>query len=424
MLKKLTVNEIPSRFTPPYQWIILSILWFSHIVYFLNYLTVGTLAPLIQPELRLSSAQVGFLCSAITIGSMATQIPAGILCDLIGVKWVMSLGLVVMGGASISMSWVHSYTSAFLLLMLLGLGIGCIQAPASKAIMTWFSSKGRATAMGIKQTGINIGGVLASILLPALALQFNSWRFSFRTAGFASLFSALLLFMFYKETYASSGGSFGMPFLKKSFLYLVSRKDFSLICLSGVLLMMTQYSFTTYFMLYANRVLNIPIHQSGVLLGLAFGVGAFARIGWSLLSDYLLGGKRKPILILIGIVAAFASPAFILLRFFPSKELLYLLVIFFGLTGVGWNAIYLTMVGEISGKELTGIGTGISFLFSNLGVVVGPPLFGYLIDVTGEYHLSWLLIGLCMAMVALLNIIHRKEKIEDGERDRIPFDSP
>jgi MFS family permease len=423
VLRKLTANEIPSRFTPAYQWIILSILWFSHIVYFLNYLTVGTLAPLIQPELGLSSAQIGFLCSAITIGSMATQIPAGLLCDLIGVKWVMSLGLVVMGGASISMSWVHSYTGAFLVLMLLGLGIGCIQAPASKAIMTWFSSKGRATAMGIKQTGINIGGVLASILLPVLALQFNSWRFSFRAAGFASLFSALLVFIFYKESYTSYEDSFGMPFLKKSFLYLLSQRDFLLICLSGVLLMMTQYSFTTYFMLYANRILNISIHQSGALLGLAFGVGAFARVGWSLLSDYLLGEKRKPVLILIGIVASLTSTAFILLSSFPSKELLYLLVILFGLTGVGWNAIYLTMVGEISGEELTGIGTGISFLFSNLGVVIGPPLFGYLIDVTGEYHLSWVFIGLCMAMVALLNKVRRKEKIEDEEGDKPTLDS-
>jgi MFS family permease len=61
------------------------------------------------------------------------------------------------------------------------------------------------------------------------------------------------------------------------------------------------------------------------------------------------------------------------------------------------------MVGEISGKEMTGIATGISFLISNLGVVIGPPLFGYFIDATGEYHLSWILIGFCMAMVALLN---------------------
>jgi sugar phosphate permease len=424
VLRKLTVNETPPRLTPAYQWIILSILWFSHIVYFLNYLTVGTLAPLIQPELGLSSAQIGFLCSAITIGSMAIQIPAGVWCDLIGAKWVMSLGLVLMGGASISMSWVHSYTSAFLLLMLLGVGIGCNQAPASKAIMTWFSIKGRATAMGVKQTGINIGGVLASILLPALALQFNSWRFSFRAAGFASLFSALLVFTFYKETYTSSEDSFRMPFLKRSFLYLLSQRDFLLICLSGILLMMTQYSFTTYFMLYATRVLNFPIHQSGALLGLAFGAGAFARIGWSLLSDYLLGGKRKPILILIGIVAAFTSTAFILLSPLPSKGLLYLLVILFGLTGIGWNAIYLTMVGEFSGKELTGIATGISFLFSNLGVVAGPPLFGYLIDVTGEYHLSWVFIGLCMAMVALLNKIRRKEKNEDEEGRKSTLATP
>ena len=403
MLKKLTEPEPLSRSTPAYPWVILSILWFSHIVYFLNYLTVGTLAPLIQPELGLSSAQIGFLCSAITMGSMAMQIPAGVLCDLIGVKWVMGLGLVLMGGASISMSWVHSYTGAFLLLMLLGIGIGCIQAPASKAIMTWFSAKGRATAMGIKQTGINIGGILASVLLPALALQFNSWRFSFKVAGVASLFSALLLFTFYKETYPSSEGFFRMPFLRRNLLPLLLQGDFVRICLSGILLMATQYSFTTYFMLYATRVLKLPIHQSGILLGLAFGTVAFGRIGWSLLSDYLLGGERKPILILIGILAALTSPAFILLRFSPSKELIYLLVIFFGLTGIGWNAIYLTMVGEISGKEMTGIATGISFLISNLGVVIGPPLFGYFIDATGEYHLSWILIGFCMAMVALLN---------------------
>lgn len=99
-------------------------------------------------------------------------------------------------------------------------------------------------------------------------------------------------------------------------------------------------------------------------------------------------------------------------------------MVFFGLTGIGWNAIYLTIVGEFSGKELAGIATGISFLFSNLGVVAGPPLFGHLIDVTGEYHLSWVFIGLCMAMVALLNKIRRKEKIEDEEGGKPTLNSP
>lgn len=320
-------TRTPSSLTLPYQWIIVSILWVSHIVYFLNYLTVGTLAPFIQPELRLTSAQIGLLCSAITMGSMMVQVPVGILCDHFGAKWVMSGGLVLMGGAGISMSWIHSYTGAFLLLVLLGMGIGCNQAPASKAIITWFPQKGRATAMGIKQTGINIGGVLASVLLPTLALQFNSWRIAFRAAGFGSLFSAFLVFTLYKETVSGSGDSFQKIFLKRAILQLLSYRDFLLICFSGILLMITQYSFSTYFMLYATKVLNFPVRQSGILLGLAFGTGAFARIGWSLISDYLLGGKRKTILIWIGVLAAFTSVAFIPLKSYSSISLFYFFVI-------------------------------------------------------------------------------------------------
>jgi len=411
VLRKLIPTNTPLRSTLPYPWIIVSILWASHIVYSLNYLTVGTLAPFIQPELRLSSAQIGLLCSAITMGSMMIQVPVGFLSDRFGAKWVMSSGLVLMGVAGISMSWIHSYAGAFLLLMLLGVGIGCNQAPASKAIIRWFPQKGRATAMGIKQTGINIGGVLASILLPMLALQFGGWRVAFRAAGFASWFSALLLFVLYRETSNGPGDSFQKVLLRRTILQLLSHRDFLLICFSGILLMITQYSFSTYFMLYATRVLNCPVHQSGILLGLAFGTGALARIGWSLISDYVLGGRRKTVLIWIGILGAPAAAAFIPFRSYASIRLLYLLVVLFGLTGIGWNAIYLTMVGEFPGKELTGIATGIAFLISNLGAIVGPPLFGSLIDLTGGYHLSWLFIGLCMAWVALLSKIQRKERM-------------
>ena len=56
--------------------------------------------------------------------------------------------------------------------------------------------------------------------------------------------------------------------------------------------MVTQYSFATYFFLYSTQVLHLAIKQAGVFLAVAFGVGAFGRIGWGLVSDYLLGGRR------------------------------------------------------------------------------------------------------------------------------------
>lgn len=156
-----------------YPWVIVSLLWVSHTVYFMNYMTVGTLAPFIQPELKLSSAQVGFLCSAMTIGTILIQIPAGMLCDRYGTRWVMGMGLWLTGSAAMALSWAHGYGALFGLLVLAGVGIGCNQAPSSKAIIMWFPSKGRATAMGAKQTGINMGGILASVLLPAIALHYG-----------------------------------------------------------------------------------------------------------------------------------------------------------------------------------------------------------------------------------------------------------
>jgi MFS transporter, ACS family, hexuronate transporter len=397
------------------RWIVVAILWFSHTVYFFNYMTIGTLAPFIQPELRLSSAQIGLFCSAVTIGSMASQIPIGILSDVFGAKWAMVFGLLLIGGSNIAISSLHSYLSIFLLLILLGMGIGCNQAPASKAIISWFPSRGRATAMGFKQTGINLGAILASFILPVLALQYNSWRPPFRVAGLVAFLPAAFVLFFYKEKPADSDGPSQPVIVKKETFYrLLFDRNFQMMCLLGIFLMIIQHSFSTYFLLYGTKVLNLPVEVSGRMLAIAFAMGAIARVGWSYLSDYVLGGRRRIVFILIGAIGAFVSVAFIFLKAFPATWLIYFFVILFGLTGVGWTAIYLTMIGEFPGKELTGIATGIAFILTNIGVLVGPPLFGFFVDLTGGYTLSWSFIGVCMAMVALLAKIQRKERLRTG----------
>jgi MFS family permease len=56
-------------------------------------MTVGTMAPLMKSELNLNSARIGFLVSAISIGSMLFQVPFGLFADRFGIKWVMVGGL-------------------------------------------------------------------------------------------------------------------------------------------------------------------------------------------------------------------------------------------------------------------------------------------------------------------------------------------
>ncbi len=394
------------------RWIVVLILWLSHAVYFMNYMTVGTLAPFIKPELNLSSAQIGLLCSAMTIGCMVSQIPAGILSDVFGARWAMLFGHLLIGGSAMLISFLHSYLSIFSCLVVLGIGIGCNQAPASKAIITWFPTKGTATAMGVKQTGINMGAILASLCLPAIALSSNSWRYSFRVAGWATLIPATLFLVLFRERPPHAP----MPprarvVQKKDLLQVLYHRDFQLMCLSGILFLIAQHSFSTHFLLYGSKALNLSIRESGGLMAICFGTGAFARIGWSLLSDYFLGGKRKIVVILIGVLGAVASFAFIPLKALNSTWLIYSFVVLFGLTGMGWTAIYFTMLAEFPRKELAGVVTGTAFVLWNIGVVIGPPLFGYFVDLTGKYALSWFLVGSCMAVVALLAKIQRIERM-------------
>ncbi len=182
-----------------YQWVIVATLWLSHIAYYVNYVAVGALAPFIQPDLRLSAAQLGLLSSAATTGSMLSQIPSGAIADHIGAKWAMAPGLFLIAAASLAISYCHSYAAILLLLVALGIGIGGNQTPASKAIVMWFSFRGRATGMGIKQTGVTVGGILASFLLPAIALRFQTWRPSFLSAGLIAAAAAILVLGLYRD---------------------------------------------------------------------------------------------------------------------------------------------------------------------------------------------------------------------------------
>ena len=51
-----------------YQWVIVGVLWLIHALLFVNLSGFGILAPYIKEELHLSSFQIGFLISSLSIG--------------------------------------------------------------------------------------------------------------------------------------------------------------------------------------------------------------------------------------------------------------------------------------------------------------------------------------------------------------------
>ena len=276
----------------------------------------------------------------------------------------------------------------------------------------WFPLRGRATAMGIKQTGVTMGGMVASFCLPRIAVEMNSWQHGFLASGLVALVAAaLILFLYVEAPHRPEGpckDGRGWEISAKRILF---DKDFILLCLTGILLMLTQYAFAAHFVMFASYALGLSVSRAGAVLGISFVMAVMGRVLWSLISDYLFKARRKMIVTLIGAVGAAVSVGFALLITYRSTAWLYLFAVAFGLTGLSWNAIYLTRVGEFPGKALAGTATGLNFVLINLGAVSGPPLYGYLVDISHGYTVPWIVIGFCMLLVGFFSKIQKKERL-------------
>ena len=60
--------------------------------------------------------------------------------------------------------------------------------------------------------------------------------------------------------------------------------------------------------------------------------------------------------------------------------------------------VSLALVAELAGREQSSAAAGVALTGSYLGVIVTPPLFGLLVDLTGGYRISF-------AALALLAVI-------------------
>jgi len=413
--KCLSLFFIPSE---RYRWFAVLLMWKAHLIYFLIYSSVGVLGPILKGELKLNNTEFGVLCGAIGVGTTAAQIPGGMWCDRLGVRKVMTLAFVLMAICSFTFSLSGSFAFSFFVLLFLGIAVGCSQIAAAKAIIDWFPFTGRATAMGIKQTGVNAGGIAGSLALPFL-LGLYDWHLLFKSMSILAFLFALFFSFLYRDTRSTSNDPSVRQISLREALHSLKQTHFLLLTIAGVFLIVAQFSFSSYLVLYLNQSLHFSLEVSGIILALSFAVGAIARVGWGLSSDYLFR-SREIALVFIGALGAGTCVVLGFLTPSTPAWLLYLLSIFFGITLMGWMGIWMTLVGELSRGKSTGLGMGLPFFFANLGLLLGPPIFGFLTDFFHSFFLPWLFLAFCMTMVAFLMLLNARAGVRaDGEGMRI-----
>ncbi len=405
------IRETVSR----YRWVILGVAFLVQMSNALATQAVAPLAPLFQPELGLTKAEVGLFSSIIFAGSWGVLIVAGSICDRFGIRRPMTLALVIIGLVMLSISRVESFHQAAAVMFLAGVGGGIVMPGSTKAIMDWFPPYARATAMGIKQAGVPVAGILTASTLPMIALVVG-WRSAIATVGFVIIAAGVATGVFARDVApapraAGRKGSVGSGLrqvLKNRALWTVSG--------ISVLYVTAQLALISYVALYLKEVLLVPvipdehtrIVAAGGYLALCQAGGVFGRVFWGVVSDRLFHGRRMVVLAIIGVLSALLSLAMARLEpGFPPVWLSVLLFVY-GAVAIGWNGLYHAAMAETAGRRHAATGTGLGMTLNQFGVVGGPPLFGFVVDVSGSYQIAWALLSVFCAAGAILSVYNSR----------------
>lgn len=401
----MVVMESPAR----YRWVALGLAFVGNFSNGLAGQAVAPLAPLFQPELGLSKAEVGFFASAAYVGSWGVLLAGGSLTDRIGVRVVVALGQILGGIAMLSMATVGSFLQAVAVMVAVGLGKGVVAPGVTKAIVDWFPPTSRATVMGLKQTAVPAAGVVTGLTLPALALALG-WRGAIAITGVLIFVGGIVTLVLYRDARPPgrrAGGTVGM---RAGLGAMVRNRHIWTLGAIATLFSTTQLALLAHLPLYLKEVALVPllpdegsrVVAAGGYLALAQTGGVFARIMWGLVSDRLFHGRRLLVLSMVGALSAIMAPVVGYLGQGQPLWLWAIVALLCGASIVGWNGLYQALIAETAGRRLAATGVAFSMTMSEAGLVGGPPLFGFIVDLTGSYPTAWLFLGCLSALASLM----------------------
>lgn len=403
------MSELAAR-RDRFRWTILALISVSHIIGATAQYGINTLAPFYKDELQLSRAQVGLFFSAFYLAMTGASFATGWLADRMGVRKTTLQGHLWVGICTIGAALAPSFEWCFVSFFLAGCGYSFLNPASSIGVMTWFPRDERATAMGIKQTGVPAGGVVAAVLAPSLVLLIG-WRGALAVLGSINFFFGFVFWSLWREPSGDGDGRAARVEPDRTGQDSLQVWQLLPISCATAIYLIGQMALITYMPLYLKDAMSFSPYWASQSLALTQAGAMVGRVGWGVASDRLFGGRRKVVLIVIGIISVVLIGALGFLQRESSYYLLLPILFLAGVSIVGYQGVSYALIGEVAGKARTGAGLGMMITINSAAATLGTPMFGYIVDRTGSYALAWQTLAATVAIGILgLAILLREPK--------------
>ena len=394
---------------------VLGLLCLMYLITYIDRVNVATAAGEIRKELSLSATQWGIIASAFGYPYILFQIFGGWVGDRFGPRWTLFACGLVWATATILTGLAGSFMLLFLVRVMLGFGEGATFPVATRAMQAWTPPDRRGFAQGITHAFARFGNAITPPIVAWLVVTV-SWRGSFVALGGISLIWVVVWVLYFRNVPAEHPGITpeelallpnrgGPPAVRR---VEVPWKRLAVRMLP-VTVVYFCYGWTLW--LYINwlpqffqQEYNLQIMSSARYSSTVFAAGVVGDYVGGVISDSILrrtGDLRKARRNVI--VAAFLSSAVFLVPIFLTRDLN---VIVFSLAGAFFCAEL--VIGPIwavpmdIAPKYSGTASGFMNTGSAIAAVLSPLAFGYLADLTGNWHVPFIgSLGLLLLGAAL-----------------------
>ena len=182
-------NKSPS--SSRYRWVICALLFLATTCNYMDRQVLGILAPQLHDELGWSELEYGHIVSAFQLAYAIGLFFSGWFVDRVGTRVGLSLAVFLWSLASLAHGFARNTTQ--FAAARFGLGIAeAANFPASvKSVSEWFPERERPFAIGLFNSGANLGAILTPLVVPWIALSFG-WQVAFYVIGSLGLIWVVL----------------------------------------------------------------------------------------------------------------------------------------------------------------------------------------------------------------------------------------
>jgi MFS transporter, ACS family, hexuronate transporter len=344
------------------RWWIVWTLFFSTAINYINRQTLSVLAPLISTQFHLNHSQLSNIFGAFQFAYAGTWLLGGIFLDLVGTRLGLAIAVVWWSVISCLTRFANSALSFGVLRFFLGIGEGFNWPGASKAVAEFFPEEERGTAVAIFDSGSSVGGAVAALAIPFIALKLG-WHYAFAFSGVLGFLWLAVWLKVYPRSVRATQKRGQQYFKKDTWFSILNRRETWAIVIGRSLTDPVWWFYVFWLPQYLSDTRGFSLKQ----------IAAFAWIPF--VAVPLL--RARKIICIVSCIPMLAGIPPVLIGN-PLSSLAFICVALFGYAS--WSTMGLTFPSDLFPSEVVASVTGLSGLAAGLVGTLFTLFVGMLVD--------------------------------------------